>query len=386
MRVLLPIPKWQWRTPSAAQQKDIFGNENQTRFRICARLHDGHVLWCGWFDDRDDFDAFLWALVNNTLRFDRELWRLPAPWWHPDFNYPDIFYDFTVTKFITSTSASNQTDTIPSDWNTINNNVDLIGSGGSGGAAFSTTLTRVAAGGGAGGWSQQVNISVAPGGTVTFFLNAGGSGVTASTGTAATGNLGTDTWYNGTALIGSSVGAKGGTGGGAQIAASTTAVGGVGGALASGVGSSRSSGGSGGSCSSANAIGVASGGGGAGGGSGSGNSSATLLTQTVAIANAGGSGDAGAGGGAGAGNTGGTPGGVGGNGTEYDASHGSGGGGGGAETASSVTGGSGGNYGGGGGGASGTAATVLSGAGIQGLIIRQYVPSTAFTFSIINVG
>jgi hypothetical protein len=43
-QLLLPVRKRDWNLPSRAQQKDAVGNEDQTRFRITARLHDGHMV------------------------------------------------------------------------------------------------------------------------------------------------------------------------------------------------------------------------------------------------------------------------------------------------------------------------------------------------------
>jgi hypothetical protein len=67
-KFLMPVHSKEWRTPSLAQPKDVFGNENVTKFRINAKSNDGVVVWSGWFDDREDFDAFLHAIVLGTLK------------------------------------------------------------------------------------------------------------------------------------------------------------------------------------------------------------------------------------------------------------------------------------------------------------------------------
>src|SRR5689334_21016397 len=82
-RILMPVRPHEWRTPSLAQPKDVFGRENCTRFCITARLHDGHIAWRGWFDDRDDADAFFYAAIAGSLRVERALWDLPAEVWTP---------------------------------------------------------------------------------------------------------------------------------------------------------------------------------------------------------------------------------------------------------------------------------------------------------------
>lgn len=361
-RFLMPIPKHQWRTPSQAQQKDQFGNENQTRFRLTARLNDGFIRWRGWFNDRDDADAFLFALACGSLHYERELWDLPTPAWRPDLGEL-LDYDFVTVRFLTSTSTSNQTDTVPADWNSSNNSIETIASGGSGHARSSSSVITTGAGGAA--YSKITNLSLTPSGSVTFHLEAGGAAVTAS-GTNTSGNTGGDCWYNGTTLAGSSVGSKGGVKGatGSFVAVN----GGAGGDGASGVGSTKFSGGRGGNATGT-PFDLATGGGGAAGPNGAGNNGGD--SSAVQTTTAGGSGDAGSGGAAGT-----TGGGNGGNGTEFDASHGSGGGGGGSWTNNGTPpGGTGGAYGAGGGSITGGWDFVhghTSGAGGQGLIVMTY--------------
>ncbi|MCZ7659184.1 MAG: hypothetical protein M5U07_15630 [Xanthobacteraceae bacterium] len=125
-RVLPPLAECDWRTPSQARPKDAAGNENRTRFRLTARLHDGHIAWRGWFDDRDDADAFLWALATGSLRHERALWRLSMPAWHSDLGQ-ELAYEFATVSFLTSPTGSNQTWNVPSDWNSANNHVETIG-------------------------------------------------------------------------------------------------------------------------------------------------------------------------------------------------------------------------------------------------------------------
>ena len=343
MTLLLPeVPKREWRTSSQAQRKDQFGNENQTRFSLTARLADGHIAWRGWFDDRDDSDAFLWSLVRGTLLYERELWDLPSPVWRPGIG-EQVWYQFLTTTFIVSTSASNQTDSVPSDWNSGNNNIDVIASGASGGAAI--VNANVAIGGGGGGWSRQTNVTLTPSGTATFFLNVGGAAVT-----SGSGHVGPDAWYNGATLAGASVGAKGGSAGAGGASPQSAS---SGGAAASGVGSTKFSGGGGGSATAITGV-SGTGGGGAAGLHGNGGNSANGSANYTA----GGTGDSG--------NTA-----AGANGTQYDATHGSGGGG-----TGQITAGAGGNYGAGGGGGANTG-SATSGAGKQGLIVKQYTPAVA---------
>lgn len=388
-RILMPVRASEWREPSRAMPKDEFGNPGvRTRFRLTARTHDGKVMWRGWFDDRNDADAFLFALVSGSLRYERELWRMPTPEWHPGISI-DYVYEFVTQTFLTSPTGSNQTYTSPSDWNNASNEIQTVGAGGSGAAATTgVDNLRNVSGGGGGAWNKIVNFSFASPGTTTatYRTGTGGTAVSDSNGVGGTtgipGNTGGDTWFNGTTLAGSSVGSKGGNGGtGTSSATLSGAAGGVG---TSGVGTSSANGGAAGSLTTmASNTQNASGGGGAGGPNGAGNAGTSATSGTDVTTN-GGSGDAGSGGSAGS-----APGGAGGNGTEWSASYGSGGGGAGnrAIGGSSSTAGSGGNYGGGGGGASGRGAgTQTSGAGIGGIIYIEYTPGTIVTTNLAMMG
>lgn len=346
-KFLLPQRPLEWRQPS--QRRSTFGIENVTRFNVAARLHDGAVVWRGWFDDREDFDAFLYALSCGSLIYERELWKLPNPYW-PGLG-TDVLYDFNTNRVITSLSGANQTDVVPLDWNNGNNSIEVIASGGSGSA---NGITNDGAGGGGGGaYSKAVNVSL--GATADFFLNDGGSFRNASAGTNLNGFAGSDAWYNGATFGTASVAAVGGNGG--------NAIGAAGGDAASGTGSTKTSGGNGGTGASSSA----SGGGGAGGPNGDGVSSSNASGGTNT---AGGSGDAGSGGAGGA-----VGGGNGGDGTEFDGLRGSGGGGGGADT----PGGDGGLYGAGGGGAQRDALGATSGNGAQGVIFITYAALMTFS-------
>lgn len=367
-KILLPIPASHWRTPSLAQPKDCFGNENRTRFVVTGRHQNGRSAWRGWFDDRDEADAFLKAAVYGSLRYERALWGLPTPEWHPDLG-AGLYYDFITTVFITSGT----TWPVPADCIGVSNQagefIDTIGGGASGAAQRDTTDDiGNATGGGGGAWSRITTLALTPGASITIQVGAGGTAVSRTTNGQTQGNDGTDTWFNGANLAASSVGAKAGNNGISNAGDAITA-GGEGGLAASGVGTSKFDGGDGGDVTVANPVQVATGGGGAAGPSGAGDNG----TNSAAAADgdtAGGAGDAGAGGTAGT-----AGGGAGGAGTEYDATHGSGGGGGGEQNTGTGTAGSGGLYGAGGGGAA-TAGTVTSGAGRQGLIVVAYAPFT----------
>ncbi len=314
-------------------------------------------------------------------------------------------YNFAPTRvYLTSGSSW----TVPSDWNSSQNTVEVIGGGG--GAGNGQVGVSYPASGGGGGYSKISNVTLTPGASITYQVGSGG---TAPATQNTNGGAGGDTFFNrtagsaGTCADTVSVCAKG---------ASAAVVGvppthGQGGAAASGVGTVKYSGGNGGPAST-NGIGAGGGaagpngnganggngaiangdagggGGGAGGGTTGSNDTGTgtggaggnnyLGTGSGAggSTGAGSAGTAGAGGGGGGTNGGATPqaGGAGGAGTEWDSTHGAGGGGGssGVTAAGGAAGGDGGLYGAGGGARGGTG---TGGAGAQGVIVISYVPS-----------
>lgn len=274
--------------------------------------------------------------------------------------------------------VSGTTWTVPPDWTSTNNTIEVIGGGGGAGGGF-TDLSGsgggAGGGGGGGAYSKASNVTLAPGDTVTISVGSAGTGGI----DGVNGVVGGDTYLcnsttSCTSISGSAVvvGAKGGGFGGAG-ASTAGGAGGTGGLAASGVGSLKNNGGSGGAPSGP-ASAAGSGGGGGGGAAGSsavGNNGAANTTTT---AGTGGRGDGVAGGTGGTGN-----GGAGNIGTEYDSSHGSGGGaagGNGIGNGSGSPGGVGGAYGaaGGGGGGNGSKKGTggLGGNGNQGLIRVVY--------------
>jgi hypothetical protein len=322
--------------------------------------------------------------------------------------------------YIVTTGAS--TWPVPTDWTTTNS-IETIGAGGAGAAQINGGAQTV--GGGGGAYSKITNLTgLTPGGSVSYAVGATGTPVTNDS-----GNTGGDTWFGATSMAncvtaGSSscVGAKGG-GGGVQNASLSPEPGGPGGDLASGVGTTKFSGGNGSQLSdqafstgggggaaglggagarggnetaaAGNTVGSTGGGGASGGtaggditvsgttaGTNGGNGTGTGGLGGPASGNSNGAvGGAGAGGGGGEGRTSTATAGNGGNGgagTDWDSGHGAGGGGGGGGTINtSGTGGTGGNGGlfGGGGGGGGTIQggnSAPAGSGAQGIITIIY--------------
>lgn len=243
---------------------------------------------------------------------------------------------------------------VPYDWNSGNNTIEVIGGGGSGQVGATSTTNGAGGGGGGGAYSKVSNVGLPPGQTVTYSIGAGGP--YEGTPWAEEGTDGGDTYFcnsssNCSSIAGSAVivGAKGGAKGTDPGSGTANGGGGTGGSSASGVGSTKYSGGNGGNRN----IGGGGGGGGAGGPNGAGGNGG----QGGGTSPYTGGGGGGASGGSN-GSNGGTDGGSGGNGFG-----GSGGGAGGTGGAA----GSGGSSGGGGGGGDGNAATSAGNGGSGGI-------------------
>ncbi len=287
--------------------------------------------------------------------------------------------------FLTTTGAG--TWTVPADWNSANNTIECIGGGGSGAVSRQANGVDTRATGGSGAaYASVQNLSLVPGSLVSYNVALGGASVSRTTNGTSSGNNGGDTWFGGTSLSTSSVGAVGGKGGTAVSGSNLT--GAIGGQASSCVGSIKFSGGNSGSITLSGSGNVLStGGGGAAGPNGNGNASAD--DNVHATGSSGGTGDAGSGG---SGGWVGNPSGAGGNGSEWTATVGGTAGSGGG-SGSSVSGlgntytANGGNYGAGSGGVAcyNASGTVYSGAGAQGIIVITYDAITGVTVGLTGV-
>jgi hypothetical protein len=372
-----------------------------------------------------NWNSFAWlptCPAGNTLVSNGASWACSSP--APPPQTP-------ITVFLTATGSN--TWTVPDDWNSSDNTIEVIGGGG-GGDTPTADATNQGEGGGGGAYSAATNVTLTPGSTITYAVGAGG-GVSANGGDTFLCNvLNSSGSCDAITDAAVQVGAKRGTG-----ASGTTA--GLGGAAASGKpasGGVRNSGGNGGSKTGTAHGGT--GGGGAGGPHGNGAAGGAATCGSFCFGGSGGGGanngsvggsptnsniQGGAGGngrgstgggtvgnpnggngsnGGGGGGAGGDPAGMGGNGgqdalwtqTSNGATAGPGGGGGGGSIpppvamarsalafimqvvfadvadAAANDGGSASSYGGGGGGASNDPGT--AGAGAQGIIVITYVP------------
>ncbi len=353
-KLLMPVPKWEWREPSLAQPKDQFGNQNRTRFVIRGWRVDGGLVHERWYDDFSEFDHDLWRI------------SIEEP-------YEDIYWEYAAVEFVVSTSASNQTWTSPSNWNNANNSIEVIG-GGATGALERGSATRHSTGGGGGGYSAITNFTVATPGTTTavFRLEAAVSQAQGAAG-ASNGLDGKPAWFNGATLAASSVGADAGVKG---VTASGSQNGGIGAPTTLAIGTVKRAGGRGGNLTGASGSG-ASGGGGAGGATGAGEAANDSISTGNGVFTAGGDGDVGdADGGNGSAGSSSATTSTGGAGIEWDASHGSGGGAGGLAVTSGATRTStGGAYGAGAGGIDNSSDASMTSIGGQGIIVITYAPA-----------
>ena len=222
-RILTPL---RWQSPS--QRSTTYGHENVTRWRITARINDGHIVWSSWYDDRGDADAVLESIISGRIRTERPLWGLGSVPWHDGVPSTAVYQIHSMT-FLCSYPGQPQTWTVPDDWlnplyapprytedglyawsgspafltsgtsstspanwNSANNFIETIGGGASGANGQSGNLPG--AGGGAGGYAKATNVTLTPSTSIAYVVGAGGS-VPAGSGTA--GNAGTDTYFNG---------------------------------------------------------------------------------------------------------------------------------------------------------------------------------------------
>jgi len=367
-KILLPQKREAW-SSSLSLPKDQFGHDVvRARFLLKGRTSDGFIKKF-WFEDRDDADAFLHAIVTETINQQPALWRLPVPNWHPDIG-EGLVYEFATVTFLTATTTSNYTR--PGDWDNSANSIEAIGAGGSGGVGNRSTSSIVNATGGAGGaFGKSSNLTI--GSSVSYICGTPGASVNRTTAGATNGNAGTDTLWDGASYAAAVVAAQGGPGGTAANS-NTFQPGATGG---TGKGTVNFNGGSSGSAGMSSSTKGATGGGGAAGPNGAGGSSTGVSGGTGTGTN-GGNGDNGSGGTGGTGNAA-SAGTAGSDGTEYGSSGSGGGGGAGGGTTGATNSGAGGNYGGGSGGLAVGSTTTASNnatvpAGKQGLIVVTYTP------------
>lgn len=200
-KILTPVPKKEWMSSSISRPRDQFGNETvKTKWVIHAISNDGRAIWSGWFEDREEFDAFLLAVFKGTLKSERALWDLPTPNWQPYLG-DIITYQFQTFVFLTGAGTVN-TFNVPSDYRSIRSRVHCVGGGGGANSGFwfwttnpgNTSLPPYysnaysCAGGSGGGYANRANVSLTPGGTCQYSVSTAGVGAVSPS---------SNTWFNG---------------------------------------------------------------------------------------------------------------------------------------------------------------------------------------------
>jgi len=373
-KYLKPIPRNQWYGPHP------YGPDVNLHFQTWvaqAFRSDRSMVWHGHFEDRDDADAFMWALYSGTLKTDPYLKRLPVycytfdqrqiPIRCPSGFDPDMLDDLGIMyNMVTNIGIgpSSGTWTAPGDCYGLASRagefVDCIGPGGGGAGS---NLGTQAGGGGGGGAARLYNLALSPSQGVSFGVGAGGGGGANASGAGGSAH----TWFYSTV----NPGVQGNAGGGG-VTGNYPAIGTGGGGGGANAGAIGWAGGRGGQTLSVNPGSTACGGGGAAGPAGAGSQGGD--TNTGGTATAGGAGNGGQ---------------IGANGTgNYYGPWGPGGGGNGVWSAANGNVGlGGGQYGGGGGAGCGGGSTSYTGygaAGGHGLIVIRYEPQYAPAISSIT--
>jgi len=286
-KYLKPIPRQQWYGPHP------YGPDVKLEFNTwiaqAYRASDHSMVWHGHFYDRDDADAFMWALYSGTLKTDPYLKRLPIycyrfdqrqiPIWAPGGFDPEILEEYGIMYNMVSNigiGPSDGTWYAPGDcWGLANRAgefVDAIGPGGGGGAGNAGINCT---GGGGGGFARIYSLPIWAGYGVGFGVGQGGTGG-AATPDARGGNGGTaHTWF----WQQQNPGLRAHAAGGGNVAPGQSAIGGGGGGGAD-AGAFGHAGGRGGNISGGNCTTGAGGAAGPNGGGGAGGDGPPPNTST----------------------------------------------------------------------------------------------------------
>ena len=187
-KYLKPIPRHQWYGPHP------YGPDVKLEFNtwIAQAFRSDHsMVWHGHFEDRDDADAFMWALYSGTLKTDPYLKRLPRycysfdqrqiPIWAPGGFDPDMLDDHSIMYNMVSNigiGPSSGTWGAPGDCYGLASRagefIDCIAAGGGGGAG---SPGYILTGGGGGGFARLANgPAMTPGQQFSYEVGNGGAG------------------------------------------------------------------------------------------------------------------------------------------------------------------------------------------------------------------
>jgi IPT/TIG domain len=189
---------------------------------------DHSMLWRGFFEDREDADAFMWALATGDIRYDRYLRQLPT--YDHEFDLgmlddPSISYNM-VSMIGIGPSSGNWG--VPGDCNGISGKpgeyIDCIAAGGAGGVGAGPLAKCT--GGGGGGFARIYSVNLQPGGAYPYGVGSGGASVNftgnVQYGSSINGNAGGHTYFWHGGLVYSQGGGGGlGNNGGANLPGGT---------------------------------------------------------------------------------------------------------------------------------------------------------------------
>lgn len=109
------------------------------------------------------------------------------------------------------TTGDLQNWTVPRDWNSADNTIEVLGGGGGPAGSLGDVFGGSAAAGA--DYAKVTNLPLTPGALVPYSVGPGGNpGANDATASLMRGQDGGDSWFNGSTLAGSSVGARGGRG------------------------------------------------------------------------------------------------------------------------------------------------------------------------------
>ena len=362
--IILPdknIARAKYLPPMLRCEWQAFGGDANIHFQTWlaqAYRADYSMVWQGHFEDREDADEFMAALISGVIKHDRYLRQLPV--YCPDFD-PDMLRDPSIQyNMVTNLGIgpSSGVWSAPGDCYGFRSRagefIDCIGPGG---GAGSGAPSRNSTGGGGGGFARRIDLALTPGTGVSFNVGSGGAGA-ATTATGAAGAGGTsDTWFYSPANPG--VQGNAGGGGNTGVVGGNPVGGGGGGAAAGNYGFAGGRGGNQSGAQGSNATGGGAAANPSGAGAAGGDISGVAATVSA--------------GGVGAG--------------LIYGPWGPGNGGVGVRGPSGCVGGAGENFGGGGGAACNNVSSTLSqtgGAGGGGLIVLRYEPTYQPTVSSIS--
>ena len=217
-KFLMPMLYREWRSPLKAC---VFQYWVAQAWR---KSDPSQMLWRGFFEDREDADAFMWALATGEIRYDRYLRQLPIYDHEFDLDMlkdPGIGYNLAG---LLGYGPSSGNWGAPGDCNGIAGKpgefIDCIAAGGGGGVGAGPLAGCT--GGGGGGFARIYSVLLQPGGAYPYGVGSGGGSVNftgnVQYGASVAGIAGGHThfWHGGLVYSQGGGGGQGVNGGGTQ--------------------------------------------------------------------------------------------------------------------------------------------------------------------------